>query len=111
MNWKRRYTAEIPDPDFWSLVDHRDGWLLYRAHELLDGWRNYRLIHRRPAKTRVSFRLGWSPSLRCFSRGRDHVYLATHNREELIYWVKDIASNEPDELSLDTDIAAGEKTT
>lgn len=109
MKWKRRYTAEIPDPASWAIAEHRGGWTLYRALELVEGWRNYRLIHRRPAKTRVSFRIAWHPGERRFSSGRDHIYLAC-NHVELVYWIKDIASREPDQLALDADVPAREQT-
>lgn len=109
MKWKRRYTAEVPDPSSWSLIEHKGDWLLYREQALKEGWRNYRVIHRRPAKTRVSFRVAWHPSESRFSGGRDHVYLAVHH-EELIYWIKAIASREPDQLPEDADVTAGKQT-
>lgn len=103
MKWKRRYSAEIPDPSKWEQVAFEDGWLLYRALELVDGWRNYRLIHRRPAKTRVSFRLAWHPSERRFALGKDHIYLAKHD-PVLIEWTAAFALQGPDKLAMHTDM-------
>ena len=103
--WKRRYTAEIPDPLAWDMIDYRGDWLLYRAKELVEGWRNYRLIHRRPAKMRVSYRIAFSPSeCRC-SNGRDHKELF-FNHGDLLLWVVGIASSEPDQVAMDSDNSA-----
>lgn len=109
MKWKRRYVADLPDLDSWQLAAARGHWALYRSKSISDGWRNYRLLFRRPARMRVSFSLGWHVNDRRFAKNRDHSYLA-HRRGEFLPWVAEIASREPDQLALDTNVTAGEQT-
>ena len=71
--------------------------------ELVEGWRNYRLIHRLPAKRRVSFRLSWHPTERRFAASRDHIYLFKHD-PALIDWARMFVLKGPDEFAMHTDM-------